>query len=272
MIQSASRKKAKRGITTLLGVLLMISILSSVIIPYFIYVNSVNNYYDTTVVNMGIADQERGMEDVIVYAFGRDETYDINVIIVNKGSISVNITRIWVMSMDLQRTNIFTSENVSAALNAHDLPLQINPSDQATIENLTLTIILDDPEKDLFNIEIMTARGNVFASSTNFLSYNAGDWGTGMSWPWLEIIIRSDEGQDDFQIDVVGISNDFTDTISSEHVLGDYFTIIPVLKTGNYSVTATRITQKMNPVVLGTQILYVTVLEPIGMAIFIDPD
>ncbi len=272
MIQSASRKKAKRGITTLLGVLLMISILSSVIIPYFIYVNSVNNYYDATVVNMGIADQERGMEDVIVYAFGRDETYDINVIIVNEGSISVNITRIWVMSMDLQRTNIFTSKNVSAALNAHDLPLQINPSDQATIENLTLTIILDDPEKDLFNIEIMTARGNVFASSTNFLGYNAGDWGTGMSWPWLEIIIRSDEGQDDFQIDVVGISNDFTDTISSEHVLGDYFTIIPVFKIGDYNVTVTKTTQKSNPVVLGTDTLVVTEMYPIGMAIFIDPD
>ena len=272
MIQSTYRKKAKRGISTVLGVLLMVGILFTTVIPLFIYVNSVNNYYDTTVVNMGIADQERGMEDVIVYAFGRDETYDINVIIVNEGSISVNITRIWMMSMDLQRTNIFTSENVSAALNAHDLPLQINPSDQATIENLTLTIILDDPDKNSFNIEVTTARGNVFPSDTNPLSYNAGKWGTGMNWPWLEIIIRSDEGQDDFQIDVVGNSNDFDDTISSEHVLGDYFTIIPVLKTGNYSVTATRITQKMNPVELGTQILDVTVQEPICMVIFIDPD
>jgi hypothetical protein len=130
---------------------------------------------------------------------------------------------------------------------------------------------LDDPEKDLFNVKVTTARGNVFTSSTNPLNYQGGEWGTGTNWPWLEIIVRSDEGQDDFQIDVVGISNDFTDTISSEHVLGDYFTIIPVLKTGNYSVTVTRITQKMNPVVLGTQILDVTLLEPVCMVIFIDP-
>ncbi len=274
MIQSTYRKKAKRGISTVLGVLLMVGILFTTIIPLFIYVNSVNNYYDTTVVNMGIADQERGMEDVIVYAFGRDESYDINVLLVNEGSISVNITRIWVMSMDLQRINIFTSENVSAALNAHDLPLQLNPSDQATIENLTLTLwmILDDPDKDVFNIEITTARGNVFPSDTNPLSYNAGSWGTGMNWPWLEIIVRSDEGQDDFQVDVVGNSNNYTKTISSEHVLGDYFTIIPVFKIGDYNVTVTKTTQKSSPVELGTEILVVTEIYPISMAIFIDPD
>jgi hypothetical protein len=274
MIQSACHKRARRGISTVLGVLLMVGILSTTIIPLFIYVNSVNNYYDTTVVNMDIADQERSMEDLTVYAFGRDETYDINVLLVNEGSISVNITRIWVMSMDLQRINIFTSENVSAALNARDLPLQLNPSDQATIENLTLTLwmILDEPEKDIFNIEVSTARGNVFPSDTNPLAYNAGTWGTGMNWPWLEIIVRSDEGQDDFQVDVVGNSNDFDDTVYSENVLGDYFTIIPVFKIGDYNVTVTKTTQKSSPVDLGTETLVVTEIYPISMAIFIDPD
>jgi len=272
MIPSAYHKNARRGISTVLGVLLMVGLLSTTIIPLFIYMNSVDNHYDTTVVNMGIADQERSMENVIVYAYGRDETYDINVLLVNEGSITVNITRIWVMSMDLQRTNIFTSENVSTPLNAHDLPLQLNPSTQAEIENLTLTIIVEDPEKDVFNIEVTTARGNIFASSTNFLRYTEGDWNTGMRWPWLEVLVRSDEGQDDFQVDVVGISNNFTDTVCSEHVLGDYLTIIPVFKTGNYTVTATRITQKMNPVELGTRTLNVTELQPIAMAVFIDPD
>ncbi|MEE8322711.1 MAG: hypothetical protein V3R57_03705 [Candidatus Bathyarchaeia archaeon] len=272
MIQFAYHKKARRGISTVLGMLLMVVIIFTTIIPLFIYANSVDNHYDTTVVNMGIADQERSMEDLTVYAYGRDNSYDINVILVNEGSIAINITRIWVMSMDLQRINIFTSENVSVALNAYDLPLQLNPSNQMEIENLTLTIIEEDPEKDQFNIETTSARGNIFASSTNYLSYNGGNWGTGMRWPWLEIIIRSDEGQDDFQVDVVSNSNSFTDTITSEHVLGDYLTIIPVLKTGSYNVTATNITQKMNPIELGTQTLIVWELQPISMAIFIDPD
>jgi hypothetical protein len=281
MIQSASRKKAKRGISTVLGVLLMVGILFTTIIPLFIYVNSVDNYYDTTVVNMGIADHERDMEDLTVYAFGRDESYDLSVLLINEGSIAVNITRIWVMSMDLQRTNIFTSLNVSAALNGHDLPLQLNPSDKATIENLTLTIIVDDPDQpelDVFNIEVTTARGNVFASSTNPLNYQGGIWGTGTNWPWLEVIVRSDQDQDDFKVDVVATTNNFTKTIESEHVLGDYFVIIPVFKTGSYNVTATCTTHKFAHEPLYSQRGYlveellVTETYPIAMIIFIDPD
>ncbi len=277
-IQFAYHKKARRGISTVLGMLFMVVIIFTTIIPLFIYVNSVDHQYDTTVVNVGLADQERSMEDLTVYAFGRDESYDMNVLIINDGSISVNIIRIWVMSMDLQRINVFTSENVSAPLNAHDFPLQINPSDKATIENLTLTMILDDPDLDIFNVKVTTARGNVFESNTNPISYNGGEWGTGTNWPWLEIIVRSDEGQDDFQINIVSTPNNFTDTISSEHVLGDYFVILPVLKVGAFNVSVTRVTQKSNPVVLYsehgyvTEELVLTEIYPIAMVVFIDPD
>ncbi len=278
MIQFAYHKKARRGISTVLGMLLMVVIIFTTIIPLFIYANSVDNRYDTTVVNMSLIDQERDMEDLTVYAFGRDESYNLNVLIINEGSISVNIIRVWVMSMDLQRINVFTSENVSTALNAHDFPLQINPSDEAEIENLTLTIILENPDKDLFNVKVTTARGNVFESNTNPLSYQGGDWGTGTNWPWLEIIVRSDEGQDDFRVDIVSTPNNFTDTISSEHVLGDYFLILPVLKNGAFNVSVTRVTQKSNPVVLysahGNAIeeLVLTEMYPIAMIIFIDPN
>jgi len=278
MIQSAYHKKTKRGISTVLGVLLMVGVLFTTIIPLFMYVNSVDNYYDTTVVNMGISDQERSMEDLTFYAFGRDESHDLYLLLINDGSISVNITHIWVMSMDLQRTNVFTSQNVSAALNGHDLPLQLNPSDTATIENLTLTIIQDDPdhpELDVFNIEVTTARGNVFPSINNPLQYQGGIWGTGMNWPWLEIIVRSDQDQDDFKVDVVATTNNFTKTIESEHVLGDYFIIIPVFKTGSYNVTATCTTHKNSHEPLYSQRGYlveellVTETYPIAMIIFL---
>ena len=278
MTRSACNRKARRGISTVLAVLFMVAVIFTTVIPLFIYANSVDNRYDTTVIDMGLADQERDMEDLTVYAFGRDESYNLNVLIINEGSISVNIIRVWVMSMDLQRINIFTSENVSAALNAHDLPLQLNPSDEAEIENLTLTIILEDPDKDLFDVKVTTARGNVFESNTNPLSYQGGDWGTGTNWPWLELIVRSDEAQDDFQVDIVSTPNNFTDTISSEHVLGDYFLILPVLQVGAFNVSVTRVTQKNNPVVLysehGNAIeeLVLTEMYPIAMIIFIDPN
>jgi hypothetical protein len=278
MIHSAYGKKGKRGISTVLVVLVMVGVLFTTVFPLFIYENSVNNYYDTTVVTMGIADHERGMEDVTMYSFGRNESYDIYVLIINDGSTPINITRIWITSMDLQRTNIFTSQNVSAGLNGHDLPLQLNPADTATIENLTLTIIVDDTEKDIFNVEVVTARGNVFTSINGPISYQGGIWGTGLNWPWLEVIIRSDEGQDDFEVEVVGDTNNFTDTIFSWNVLGDFFAIVPVFKTGAYNVTASKTTQKMNPEPLYSQqgklveTLVVTDMFPISMVVFIDPD
>ena len=171
MIQSASHKKERRGISTVLGVLLMVGILFTTVIPLFMYVNGLNNYYDVTVVNMGLADHERGIEDLTVYTYWINDSSAVRLQLINDGSISINVIRIWVMSGDLQRYNLFTSENVSTALNGHDLPLHLNPSGQATIENLTLTIIRDDPELDVFYVEVVTTRGNVFASSTNPLIY-----------------------------------------------------------------------------------------------------
>jgi hypothetical protein len=168
---------------------------------------------------------------------------------------------------------------VSAALNGHDLPLKLNPSDKVTIENLTLTIIVDDPDQpelDVFNVEVTTARGNVFPSINNPIGYGGGMWGTGTNWPWLEIIVRSDQGQDDFQINVDATTNNFTKTIISEHVLGDYFTIIPVFRTGAYNVSVTRITTGKELDLkseLGNFVeeLVVTEMYPIAKIIFIDP-
>ncbi len=172
MFQSTSRKKAKRGISTVLGVLLMVGILFTTIIPLFMYVNSVNNHYDTTVVNMGLADQERSMEDLTVYTYWENDSSAVRLQLINDGSISINVIRIWVMSEDLERYHLFTSENVSTALNGHDLPLHLNPSNQATIENLTLTIIDPlNPEKNVFYVEVTSDRGNVFASNTNPLRH-----------------------------------------------------------------------------------------------------
>ena len=140
----------------------MVGILFSTIIPLFIFVNSVDNYYDSTVVSMDIADQERKMEAIDVYAWGSNETgNDIDVLLENKGSITINITRVWVTRTDLERTLVFTSDNESS------LPLQLIASGKSTIDSLDLTPILESNETDYFNIEVMTARGNKFPSKTN---------------------------------------------------------------------------------------------------------
>jgi hypothetical protein len=185
----------------------MVGILFTTVIPLFIYVNSVDNYYDTTVVNMGIADQERSMEDLIFYAYGKTDDEDedlINLFIINQGSITVNVVHVWVVREDLEETLVFTSQNVSIPINGEDLPLQINPSNQVAFGNLTVTSILDpDPNKNYFNVYITTARGNKFSSSTNPLHKNGGGWGTSGNWPWIDVRINSGDGSNDFTIRII---------------------------------------------------------------------
>ena len=77
----------------------------------------------------------------------------------NTGPVSLNVIHIWAMRMDLHKTSIFTS------LNETNLPLQLIASSQMRIENLSLaTVLVNDTDLDIFSIEVVTARGNKFAS------------------------------------------------------------------------------------------------------------
>jgi len=213
----------------------MVGILFTTIIPLFIYVNEVNNYYDRTVVNMKIADQERSMEDLDVYAFGHSQTSEkIDVFLVNRGSVSLNVTRIWVMRKDLQKTLIFTSVNLSC------LPLQLDASAQITIENLSLTTILESENLNYFNIEVATERGNKYPSITNPLHKTAFGWETGVQDFQIQVIVLSDWGLNEYKVETIGADNStsgFYDIVKSYQVHGDFFTIIPVPRAGSYNVT-----------------------------------
>jgi hypothetical protein len=233
MIPFSYPKQKKRGISTVLGVLLMVGILFTTVIPLYLYINSVNNYYDRAVVNAKIADQERSMEDLDVYVFGHNETStSIDVAIINRAPLTITVTRIWVMRSDLQKILIFTAENVSS------LPLQLIASDQLTIGDLDIAPILGDPDKDYFNIEVTTARGNVFPSETNPLHHNGG-WVPGENPPWVEVMVRSDWDYDSYRIEVFNVEEPSQSHVREiDHIHGDYFTIIPIYNAGVYNVTA----------------------------------
>ena len=235
MIRHVSRRRKKRGISTVLGILFMVGILFTSVIPLFMYVNEVNNYYDRTVVDLKIADQERSMEDLTVYAFGHNETA-IDVFIINSGPISLNITHIWIMRKDLQDTLIFNSTN------CEDLPLQLIASRQATIENLTLTPIITGTESmDYFNIEVATERGNKYSSQNNPIHrISSGEWESSTQELQIQVIVKSDWGLDIYLVEVEGVDNStsgFYDRTESFQLHGDFFTIFSIPKIGSYNVT-----------------------------------
>jgi len=235
--------KTKRGLSTVLGVLLGVGILFTTVIPLFMYVNSVNNYYDATVVNMGIADQERSREDVIFYAYGHtvEDEELFSLFIINQGSITVNVTHVWVVRTDLEveGTLVFTSQNVSIPINGVSLPLQLAPSNQRAIGNLTVTSILDpdDPDKNYFNVYITTARGNKFPSGTNPLHKNGG-WGTSGNWPWIDVRINSGDGSNDFTIRIKCDTIGYDEYWHAFKINGPYSLICKLPDVGVYNVTA----------------------------------
>ena len=131
MQRNGYHRRRRRGVASAIGILLMVGILMTSVIPLFMYVNRVNNYYDRTVAEMKIADDDRGREDLEVYAYGASST-SISVWLRNKGAVPVNVSRIRVMREDLERIMIFNSTN-----RPDNFTLQISPSSQLFFLNFS---------------------------------------------------------------------------------------------------------------------------------------
>ena len=233
MARYRSRRRKKRGVASVLGILLMVGILITSILPTFIYVNEVNNYYDRTVVDMKIADDERSYENLEVRAYGYDPT-TVNVFIINRSPLAVNVTRIWVMEPSLLNYTIFDSTNCP-----DDLPYQMSSSEQVTYA-LDFSDILNF---DGFMIEVTTGRGNKFSSITNPLTYDSEnqEWQTGTMEFHIQVIINSGPGNDRFKIEIHGLNETHYDWIDSgNQVQGQFFSVFNVPMPGYYNVTALK--------------------------------
>ena len=266
MIGYVFRRRTKRGISTILGILFMVGILITSIIPLFMYVNEVNNYYDITVVDMKIADQDRSMEDLTVYAYGYNDTA-IVVFLVNRSPLSVNITRIWVMRWNLNRTSIFNSTIDSR------LPIHIRASGQVSIDLNIEDIIAIKDNLNSFNIEVATERGNKFSSQTNSLRRIVeGEeyrWETGAFKFQISVIVLSDQGNDRYFIEIEGIYNTtHYDFVDSSTVQGQFFSIFTLPMPGTYNVTVSNI--KGPPYHVGNSTVALSGIHPTAVRQFDD--
>jgi hypothetical protein len=222
-----SYRRRRRGVASVIGILIMVGILITSILPTFIYVNEVNNYYDRTVVDLKITDNERSKENLEVYAYGYTAN-EVDVFIVNRAPLTTNIIRIWVMNSTLQDAWIFNSTN------SPDLPLYLVAADQTTLR-LNFTGI--SVEGFSYIIEITTDRGNKFSSNTNPLTLTlGGGWQTGTSEFKIQVLILSSQGSDDYRIDIQGLEG-YSDNIDVSGVQGQFFYIFDVPQAGEYNIT-----------------------------------
>jgi len=234
-------KRKRRGVASAIGILFMVSILMTSIIPMFMYVNQVNNWYDTTVVEMKIADDDRSREELGVYAYGASST-SISVWLRNSGAISINVSRVWAVRADLQKVLIFNSTN-----RPDNFTLQIPASSHVTLKGLDLTSVLalplDENENiNKFNIFAVTERGNRYSSETNTLAQSGSGWETSTMEFLINIMLQS-ASTNTFKLKVYNASvvpKEYVTEKIIENVHGTGYTLINVPKAGLYNITCDR--------------------------------
>ena len=220
----------RKGVASILGTLIMVGILMTTILPTFIYINEVNNYYDRTVVDLKITDNERSLENLEVYAYGHTQN-EVDVFIINRAPLASNISRIWISNNTLQDVWFFDLTNSS-----DQLPLYLVAAEQATLR-LDFTGI--SVEESSYIIDVTTDRGNKFSSDTNPLTLaTGGEWQTGTSEFKIQVLILSNVGSDDYRIDV-NQSDSYTDFIEVTGVQGQFFCLFDAPQAGDYNVTVT---------------------------------
>jgi hypothetical protein len=162
---------------TVLGMLIFVGVLFTCVIPLFLYVNEVNSIYDESVMKMRLFDQERGREQIDVYAFPLGEPNDnlLNIYVKNRGTEEVQIVRAWVNDEKF------------------DLSFEVGAMLEGTIESLDITELLPETGTEAFNVKVTTSKGNVFSSLTNTLYYTDGFWSGGGGFT-IQIVIEAPTG------------------------------------------------------------------------------
>jgi archaellum component FlaF (FlaF/FlaG flagellin family) len=181
-------RRSKSGISTVLGTLIFIGILFTCAIPFYLRINQANTYYTQAVDEMRRSDEKRGMENIEVYAYPFSETSDeLKVYIKNRCALSVTIVTVWVNDKH------------------HEILATIPSSGDQTYGPFTVTLPTVIGETKNFYIEVLTNRGNRFASLTNPLTYTKttetkGFWSGGVGLA-INIAFKSGFGKYDIVID-----------------------------------------------------------------------
>jgi hypothetical protein len=139
--------KPKSGVSTLVGGAIIIGIVLTVLTPLFISANEMTSFYDAIALEMRDLDQQRTWEELDVSAQNTES--GVNITITNIGSISVNVTRLWIYP-DNSEYNVFTQNNV------------LRSGDQVTINDAEINSYVASLTEDVYVIKVATDRGNFF--------------------------------------------------------------------------------------------------------------
>ena len=147
----------RRGMGTLLGILIFVGILFSSIIPLQLYVKANRNLLLSSEREAFVGDEYREQEDIYVLAYPINATSDqLCLRVENKGAIPVVIKNVWIK-------DAFES-----------LDFNMVPGQEEVFG--PFTVVLE--ENSSYPVKVVTDRGRIFSSDTGNLAYIEGTWVT----------------------------------------------------------------------------------------------
>jgi len=216
--------KDRRGLSTVLGMLIFIGVLFTCVIPLFLYVNEVNSVYDQTVHEMSNFDLERTQERCDAFAYPLSSTSDyLNVYIKNKCALDVKIERVWVNNI------YYEFDNATAPAMDHYNIQNINVSQQKVAGAK-------------FLIKVISTRGRSYSSITNPLIWTGTQWTGGMGF-YVQVVIETElSGEQKYHIELTGPEGfkELGDIVKAPHE-NSVFIAIQVPNEGHYNITAQNI-------------------------------
>jgi hypothetical protein len=156
MNKSTVRGVRRRGISTVIGMIIFISVLFTAVVPMYVNMNQADMVYAQREAEVKRLDEQRSREELLVYSYptGKDRPHELTIEVFNRGAEEVSIVRIWFNEKyrSLERT-LKPFENV--VLGSYD----VNPTDPGIVD-----------------VSCTTDRGNVFVNQGGSLFFVGGFW------------------------------------------------------------------------------------------------
>jgi len=147
-----SRLRNRRGISTILGVIIFVGLLFSTVVPMYLVMNQADTIYDQKMFEMKRLEDERSRESLVVDVSAMSQYSNIlNINVSNECVLVVKIVRIWIND---------TYSTASAVLQS------------MSVLSMNLTVV---PSLNCsYSIMVATERGNVFVADSLF--YGEDGW------------------------------------------------------------------------------------------------
>jgi hypothetical protein len=144
----------RKGMSSILGTLIFISILFSAVIPMFMMMRQADVYYEQAKLDANRLDEEKALEELKVYIAPTSDNYTLTV--VNNGEVPATVIRVW----ENENNNSVTENILTQEENIFD-PIDFSH---------------EPGENETFEISIITERGNTFQNENGIMTYGQGQW------------------------------------------------------------------------------------------------